>query len=78
LCQGVAVWLRYMLAAERHTRGQRRSFVSFDMLLADWRREMTRIGQQLDISWPRAGAADLDIDRFLDSDHRDIVSIGSA
>ncbi|WP_204316593.1 hypothetical protein, partial [Klebsiella pneumoniae] len=42
LCQGVAVWLRYMLAAERHTRGQRRSFVSFDMLLADWRREMTR------------------------------------
>jgi hypothetical protein len=74
LSQGAAVWLRYTLAAEQHTRGQKRSFVSFDRLLEDWRREVIRIGHQLDIKWPRLGASDPEIDRFLDSDHRDIAS----
>ena len=37
--QGMAVWLRYVLAAEKFTRGELRSFVAFDALLADWRAE---------------------------------------
>jgi hypothetical protein len=69
--QGMALWLRYTLAAEKYTRGQKRAFVSFEMLLADWRRELTRIGGQLDVRWPRFGAADAEIDRFLDADQRD-------
>ena len=67
---GAALWLRYTLAAEKYTRGQKRCFVSFEMLLADWRRELARIGQQLDIRWPRLGASDPEIERFLDANHR--------
>jgi hypothetical protein len=65
---GLAAWLRYVLAAERHSRGQRRSFVAFDRLLADWRSELTRIGDQLAIAWPQIGEADGEIDRFLAPD----------
>ena len=71
LPHGMALWLRYTLAAEEYTRGQKRAFVSFEMLLADWRRELARIGGQLDVRWPRLGAADAEIDRFLDADHRE-------
>jgi hypothetical protein len=78
LSQGVALWLRCMLAVERYTRGQRRSFVSFDKLLADWRSELTRIGHQLAVGWPRLGAADAEIDRFLDSGHRDLAPTAPA
>jgi hypothetical protein len=67
---GVAAWLRHVLAAERYTRGQPRAFVEFERLLADWRGELARIGRQLEIAWPRAGAADAEIDRFLAPDHR--------
>ena len=36
-----------------HARMHQRSFVSFERLLADWRRELTRVGSQLAIGWPR-------------------------
>ncbi len=63
--QGVAVWLRYVIAAERATRGEARAFVAFDALLADWRAEFARIGRQLGIDWPNAQRADERIDAFL-------------
>jgi len=66
--QGIAVWLRYVLAAEKHSRGQPRAFVAFDRLLADWRAEFARIGQQLGIAWPRWQQAGAEIDAFLDRD----------
>jgi glycosyltransferase involved in cell wall biosynthesis len=65
--QGIAVWLRYVLAAERFTRGQVRSFVAFDQVLADWRAEFARIGRQLDVVWPNWQHADDAIDDFLDT-----------
>lgn len=53
---GYLVWLRHILDAEAGSRGQRRSFTSYDRMLADWPSEITRIAADLDISWPRHGA----------------------
>lgn len=65
--QGKAVWLRYVLASEKFTRGQRRTFVAFDALLADWRREFARIGTQLQIDWPNWKTVESEIDDFLET-----------
>jgi hypothetical protein len=44
-----ALWLKYNLLAERHTRGLPRVFVEYANLLDDWRRETKRISATLDI-----------------------------
>lgn len=64
--QGIAVWLRYVLAAEKYTRGQVRTFVAFDRVLADWRTEFARMGRQLGIAWPNGLQAAAEVDGFLD------------
>src|SRR5262249_47782790 len=69
--RGTLIWLRYTLATERFTRARSRSFVSFDMLLADWRRELIRISSQLDVRLPRFGISDEEVDHFIDSKHAD-------
>ena len=46
------LWLRHFLEAEYHTRDQKRTFVSFDMLLEDWCGVLQKIGEELDIRWP--------------------------
>jgi hypothetical protein len=64
--RGLLLWLRYVLDAERDTRGTPRAFVSYASLLGDWRGEMQRIGNQLCVSWPNAfDDAAIDIDAFL-------------
>lgn len=47
-----ALWLRYVLDAERDTRGLRRSFIRYDELLRDWRPTLRKIGTEVDIRWP--------------------------
>lgn len=42
-----ALWLKYGLIAERHTRGVPRVFVEYANLLDNWRREMKRISAAL-------------------------------
>ncbi|HEY0229807.1 MAG TPA: sulfotransferase, partial [Dokdonella sp.] len=64
-------WLQYMFEAERTTRAALRSCVNYSDLLADWRTQIARIGQDLGIEWPaleeeRAG----EIDLFLDARER--------
>jgi hypothetical protein len=44
-----ALWLKYNLLAERHTREVPRAFVEYANLLADWRHEVTRISAALEI-----------------------------
>jgi hypothetical protein len=44
-----ALWLKYSLLAERHTRGLPRVFVEYANLLDDWRREVKRISAALPI-----------------------------
>ena len=63
--RGELVWLRYMLAAVRGSRGRQRSFLSYGTFLADWRGEMRRVGLEIDLIWPRLGPADREIDAFL-------------
>ncbi|OBI14947.1 sulfotransferase family protein [Mycobacterium sp. E2497] len=42
-----AIWVKYNLLAERHTRGVTRVFVEYANLLDDWRREVKRISVTL-------------------------------
>ena len=67
----VLLWLRYMLDAERQTRGFPRSVVSYDHLLEDWRQCLQRAGREADIAWPNGGDAVISqVDRFLRADLR--------
>ena len=50
--KSLMLWLRHFLEAEYHTRNQKRTFVSFDMLLDDWCGVLQKIGEELDIRWP--------------------------
>jgi hypothetical protein len=72
-----AAWLNMALETELVTRGYRRAVVRYDDLLADWRRELGRVGGRLelpliaDISPERAAA----VDGFVDADlHRNRVT----
>ena len=61
-----ALWLKYTLLAERHTRALPREFVDYANLLDDWRREIKRISVALaiDLSTRDEGA----IEEFLKPD----------
>ena len=64
--KSLLLWLRHFLAAERSTRGLRRSFVAYDRLVRDWRGVVDRIGCDLDVSWPRQShVADIEIENFV-------------
>ncbi|MRX50211.1 glycosyltransferase [Paracoccus sp. S-4012] len=56
--QAVLIWLRFTLEAERHSRGRRRSFVSYEALLSDWRGELARIFDQLELGPPPGAETD--------------------
>ena len=51
---GAALWLGYMLAAERATRGSRRCILSYDELVSDWQRVLSRVSREIEIAWPIA------------------------
>ncbi|OBG16164.1 hypothetical protein A5765_08060 [Mycolicibacterium celeriflavum] len=63
-----ALWLKYNLLAERHTRTVPRVFVHYPNLLDDWRQEVTRISTALgiDLNTRDEGA----IEEFLSPDLR--------
>jgi hypothetical protein len=63
-----ALWLKYNLLAERHTRALPRAFVEYTNLLDNWRREITRISAALaiDLNTRDEGA----IEEFLKQDLR--------
>jgi hypothetical protein len=52
--QSLLLMLSHMLEAERHTRGRPRVVVTFDQLMADWRRQVWKIGTALGLQWPRS------------------------
>jgi hypothetical protein len=69
--KSLLLWLGHLLAAERDTRGHRRSFVSYDGLIEDWRRIVARISDDLSIVFPRATTrAAAEIDSFLAAELR--------
>lgn len=77
--RGALLWLRYVLTAERATRGLPRSFVAFDSLLTDWEGQVDRISRQIGISWPKPkDLARAEIDEFLDRErkHENVAELG--
>lgn len=65
--RALLLWLRYVLEAERHTRGRPRAIVCFDDLLQDWRASFTRAGAAIGVAWPVPfDAAAAAIGTFLD------------
>jgi hypothetical protein len=55
--EALLLWLRHCLDAERATRGLPRSFLSYDVLMADWRGAAERLAAELDLRWPVAPEA---------------------
>ncbi|WP_162163033.1 sulfotransferase family protein [Roseivivax marinus] len=45
---GRLLWLRHVLDAEYDSRGLSRTFVGYDRLLSDWRREISRVTEGID------------------------------
>lgn len=65
------LWLEHNLLAEKWTRGRKRAFMIYDDLLGDPVPTLQRIGEALDITWPRSPQdVAVDIDGFLRSDLR--------
>lgn len=62
------LWLEHTLAAERETRGLARTVVSYSHLLEDWRREVTRAGAQLGLSFPADDEHAARVDALLSSE----------
>lgn len=69
--QGVLLWLRHVLEAERASRKLSRIHTTYDALLGDWRGLVSRIATTLDLEWPRPiDEAAAGIAEFLDHDLR--------
>jgi SAM-dependent methyltransferase len=69
--KSMLLWLRHVLSAERDTRGRKRTFVTYDSLLGDWRKVVAKIAVDLNIQWPqRSLETDIEIDEFLSSKWR--------
>ncbi len=62
---GRLMWLRHVLDAEAATRGRRRSFVSYEGLLSDWRPARDRIKAALGIDFREQAETSGSIDSFL-------------
>jgi hypothetical protein len=83
--KSVLVWTAYMLAAEAYTRDLPRAFVSYDGLLADWRKEARKIEAAHGAPLPNlTEAAGREIDKFLTAELRhndaqgDLAALGWA
>ncbi len=63
---GLLYWLRNQLDAEFTTRGLRRSFVSFDELLDNWRSVADRLETEQGLRFPKLDAAGPEVDAFLE------------
>jgi hypothetical protein len=68
---GCLIWLRHVLDAEAGTRGIRRAVVDWTDFLGDPGRTLERVGEQLDVVWPRwSDGARAEIDEFISADMR--------
>jgi hypothetical protein len=63
LNKGLLLWLSHFLQAERDTRPYKRSFLSYEQLLVDWRKTAERLKKDLGVQLPRMtqrGGAEID------------------
>ena len=60
------LWLEYMLAAERSTRGKNRVFIRYSQLVNHWETVLSHIEQRFCLSWPKdVGAVSVAIESFI-------------
>jgi len=52
--KALRLWLLHCLESERRTRDACRSFLSYEELLAEPRKEMTRVAEELGLDWPES------------------------
>ncbi len=68
---GIQLWLRYMLAAERNTRGMPRVVVSYDQLVADWQQALAPVCGLIGLTLPDAESAlGRQLSQFLNQNER--------
>lgn len=75
---GLLLWLRHVLDAERETRALPRSFVAMDKFLTDWRKCARQIARDIGIAWPHLDdESSARIDNFLSRDlkHHNLESV---
>ncbi|MGD0464552.1 MAG: hypothetical protein ABSB74_18860 [Tepidisphaeraceae bacterium] len=66
LSRAYLLWLGSIIAAERDSRGLPRTITTYEMLLANWKGQIERIGRDLCIQWPiSAEAAEPAIAQFI-------------
>ena len=64
-----AIWLNYLLSAERTSRGGHRSFVDYGLVLNDWRLALSHINSDLELQGQLSSkGVEQDIDTFLSKD----------
>ena len=63
--EGLLLWLRYQLDAERFTRGCARVILNYDELLADWRAQWSRVAAAFDLPSAADPPASTAIDDFV-------------
>ncbi|GGA13942.1 sulfotransferase family protein [Dyella caseinilytica] len=71
------LWAHYMMEAMLATRQCKRSLITYDQLLDDWRGTLHRVTSELQLAWPRGeDATASDIDAFLHKGHRHHTAAG--
>ncbi len=76
LSKSLLLWATHLIAADRETRGARRSFVEYAELMSDWRGVAKRLSGELGLAWPHdPAAASAQIDGYLTGDLRHHTAI---
>jgi len=66
ISHALMLWLRYVLDAERNSRGSQRVFVTYDQLMSEWPRVVDNLEQNLQLRFPvQRSAARNEIEDFL-------------
>ncbi len=77
LDKGFGIWFNYNISALRAIKNIPTVFVSYDLFLEDWERELRRIGEELGIAWPLDDAVLRDkMNSFVRRDLRHSASTG--
>ena len=68
---GMSLWLRHLLDAEYYSRGRKRAFVNYSMLLTDWRQTVEKINRECDLKLlTDSEEMQIEVEAFINPDLR--------